>query len=83
MNLDFKDYSRKEELILTCQAHCMVSAFLYLMTSHSDDVRIVVYAIYLFQGSWLYANTEHDGKTHEERQELRLPERRHLPLVSC
>ncbi len=38
MNLDFKDYTRKEELILTCQSYCMVSAFLYLMTSHSEDV---------------------------------------------
>jgi hypothetical protein len=42
MNLDFKDYTRKEELILTCQTHCMVSAFLYLMTSHSDDVRNIL-----------------------------------------
>mmetsp|Transcript_17232 Transcript_17232/g.12304 ORF Transcript_17232/g.12304 Transcript_17232/m.12304 type:complete len:152 (-) Transcript_17232:738-1193(-) len=37
MNLDFKDYVRKEELILACQANCMVSAFLYLMTASAEE----------------------------------------------
>ena len=36
-HLDFTEYSRRDELILICQTHYLVSALLYLMTSTSDS----------------------------------------------
>ena len=37
MQLDMGDYSRKEELMVTCQVHCMISALLYLMATNAEE----------------------------------------------
>ena len=34
MQIDLSEYSLREELMVTCQLNCLISALLYLMSAH-------------------------------------------------